>query len=317
MTEPAGVLWVLGGGGLLGRHVVVAAENAGYTVLTSEVPWDDRDETVSVLTAGVDALREAAGGGAWSVAWCAGAGVVATPQEHFETEVEVFRAFLDRLAGLGPGGSFFLASSAGGVYAGSPDRPPYTEDSTTAALAPYGKAKLAMESIAAEFAGRSGTKVLIGRLSNLYGPGQNLSKPQGLVSMLCQALVSGQPAGVYVSMDTLRDYLFVHDAARMVVAGLERVAAQEQPVVTKIFASGRGTSIAALVGVATKVFRRRPPIVFRASAVSSAQVRDLRLSSVVWPDLDALARTTLPVGLATTGQSIVRADARPRITSHS
>jgi UDP-glucose 4-epimerase len=227
----------------------------------------------------------------------------------------VFESFLEQLGTLNRRGKLFLASSAGGVYAGSSAEPPYTEESPTRALAPYGEAKLAMERLATLYAGTSGNRVLIARISNLYGPGQNLAKPQGLVSLLCQAQLTGQPLGVFVSLDTLRDYLYVEDAAEMVVAGLDQLSHQPGQVVVKIFASGRGTSIAALVGEATKVFRRRPPIVFRASAFSAAQVRDLRLASVRWPELDRLARTPLPVGLAATGQSIAQVMARPRLGS--
>jgi UDP-glucose 4-epimerase len=305
------VTWVVGAGGLLGRHVARELRAAGRVVVTQEVPWHDADGARAALRAGATALAGLAAGGPWSVAWCAGAGVVATPQEDLDEEVEVFRAFLGELAALPGQGALFLASSAGGVYAGSPDLPPYTEASQTRPLAPYGVAKLAMEEHATEFAREHGVALLVGRISNLYGPGQNLSKPQGLVSLLCQAELSRQPVGVYVSLDTLRDYLFVEDAAAMVVAGLDRLAPGER--VLKILASGRATSIAALVGEATKVFRRRPPLVFRGSASSSVQVRDLRLASVVWPDLDVLARTPLPVGLAATGQSVARAMTSVRV----
>jgi UDP-glucose 4-epimerase len=238
--------------------------------------------------------------------------VVATPPEELAAEVGVFTRFLDDLGGLGPGGSLFLASSAGGVYAGSPDRPPFTEASSTHALAAYGRAKLEMEAVATSFAGGSGTRVLLGRIANLYGPGQNLGKAQGLVSMLCQAQLSGQPLPVYVSLDTLRDYLYVEDAAAMVATALTRLSERPEQVLTKILASGRGTSIAALVGEATRVFRRKPPVVFNASAFSALQVRDLRLSSTEWPEIDSLARTPLAVGLARTGDSIARTTAAPR-----
>ena len=64
--------------------------------------------------------------------------------------------------------------------------------------------------------------LLVGRISNLYGPGQNLAKPQGLVSQLCRAQLTRQPLSVYVSLDTMRDYLYVDDAAAMVVAATRR-----------------------------------------------------------------------------------------------
>ncbi len=310
------VTWVVGAGGLLGRHVCDALRGEGDQVLTSDVPWQDTTETSAVLRSGIAALKQATAGRSWAVVWCAGAGVVATPKAALEAEVRVFETFLHDLSGLGAGGSLFLASSAGGVYAGSSGTPPYTEHSPSRALAPYGEAKLAMERLAHSFAETSGSRVLVGRIANLYGPGQNLAKAQGLVSLLCQAQISGQPLPVFVSLDTLRDYLFVKDAAAMVVAGMKRLPEQpEAAVVTKILASGRGTSIAALVGEATRVFRRRPPVVFGASPASAAQVRDLRFSSLVWPEIDSLARTPLSVGLSATGGSIARALARGRLVS--
>jgi UDP-glucose 4-epimerase len=295
----------------------VALSASGHRVLRSHIPWTDRKAVRSALAEGIDALRRSTAGQPWSVAWCAGAGVVSTPPEDLEAEIETFAGFVNDLARLGAGGTVFLASSAGGVYAGSPDASPYTEHSTTRSLSSYGEAKLAMERIAVDFATATGTKLLVGRLSNLYGPGQNLAKPQGLVSMLCQAQISRQPVGVYVSLDTLRDYLFVEDAARVVAAGLDRLAAQDQLVITKIMSSGRGVSVAMLVGEATRVFRRRPPIVFRGSAASRAQVRDLRFRSVVWPQLDRLVNTALPVGLAATGRSLAETAARTSIAGVS
>ena len=69
---------------------------------------------------------------------------------------------------------------------------------------------------------------------------------------------------------------------------LDRVAGEPPgTVVVKIVASGQATSIAGLVGAATRVFRRRPPVVYAARR-SSGQVRDLRFRSLVWTDLDAL-----------------------------
>ena len=64
-----------------------------------------------------------------------------------------------------------------------------------------------MEADLRRFAAATGTAVLVGRIANLYGPGQNLAKPQGLVSQLCLANLTGQPLSIYVSLDTLRDYL--------------------------------------------------------------------------------------------------------------
>lgn len=300
---------LVGSGGLLGRQV---RRRLGDDVLTVAVPWGT-PEASAALRSGLDRL--ASRGAPWSVLWCAGAGVVATAREDLDTEVRVYAEFLESLARIPGPGRLFLASSAGGVYAGSPDPAPYTEHSRTGALAPYGEAKLEMERLTAGFVERTGARALVGRLANLYGPGQDLSKPQGLVSQLCLAQLSGQPLGVYVALDTLRDYLYVEDAAALVVEGMERLAREGPAYVVKILASGRPASVAAVVGELTRTTRRRPPVVFASSPLMARQVRDLRLRSVVWPEIDAVARTPLPVGLARTRASLRRERSRASATT--
>ena len=55
---------------------------------------------------------------------------------------------------------------------------------------------------------------MIGRFSNLYGPGQNLGKLQGLISRLALSAVTRQPINIFVPLDTIRDYVYVDDAAQ-------------------------------------------------------------------------------------------------------
>jgi UDP-glucose 4-epimerase len=292
--------------GLLGSHVEGRLRAAGADVRTVAVPWADHDAALDVL---LHAAAEAAlATPIWRLAWCAGAGVVATPPAELEAEVRLFEAFVDGLRA--PPGSMFVASSAGGLYAGSPDPAPFDEASAVVALAPYGVAKIEMEELAGRLA-RRGTRLLVGRLSNLYGPGQDLSKPQGLISQLCLAHESRGTLNLHVSLDTLRDYLFVDDAAAMIVAGVDLVDAEPAgTTVTKVLASGRTVSIAGVVGEASRVLRRHPRLSTRPS--SGHQVRDLRLRSVVWPQLDSMARTPLAAGLRATAADVAARTHLPR-----
>ncbi len=77
-------------------------------------------------------------------------------------------------------------------------------------------------------------------------------------------------------------------------------------VVTKIFGSGRSTTVGGLLGESTRLFRKRPRLVLGASPAAAGQVRDLRLQSTRWPELDRLARTPLPVGIAATAEDVGR-----------
>jgi UDP-glucose 4-epimerase len=301
------VLWVVGAGGLLGRALVAEAALAGSVVRRSTVPW--HDPAAAAVTLARDARTVLSSYRDVSLFWCAGPGVVATQPEALNQELKLFTNFLEALAEihqehLASVLRLYLASSAGGVYAGS-DGAPFTETTQPCAISPYGEQKIAAEAAVRAFAARTGFSALIGRMSNLYGPGQDLAKPQGLITQLCRAQLQRAPLLIYVSLDTARDYLYVRDAARMVLAGMVRLA--ERPhgtVVVKIFASRVSTTLAAIVGEIRRVTKRRSPIVMGASPSAQFQVRDLRFRSVNWTDLDSFASTPLPAGIACTLESV-------------
>jgi UDP-glucose 4-epimerase len=309
---PRPLTWVVGSGGLVGRHVVAELAAAGHEVLTTSVPWPDEDESARTLVAEVGRFAQLRSGRPWALAWCAGAGVVATGEEALAAEVRVFERVTGALTASGPSGAdgvVFLASSAGGLYAGSTPAP-FDERTPPRPLVAYGRAQLAMEAAVERLAAATGVRVVLGRLANVYGPGQTLGKPQGLLSQLCLADATGRPLPVFVSMDTIRDYLYAGDAARMVVRSI--ALARDEPsgtVVTKVLASGRPVTVGYLVAEARRVFHR-PLRTIPVGGAGAGQVLDLRLESTVWPEVDALAATPLPAGLARTS-----ADVRARVVS--
>ena len=311
--------WIIGRGGLLGQSLGTALGQAADPEGSRAHLWRP-PEPIDWLapSAGAVELRRqaaqflsAAGGRPWSVAWCAGTGVTGTSAQALQLELAALGETLDALAHApkGQDGAFFFASSAGGVYAGVL-APPYDECSAVRALAPYGRAKLDGEALVTAWSHRTGTRSLIGRIANLYGPGQNLAKAQGLISQICRSHLTGQPLSIYVSLDTLRDYLFAPDCAGLIVEGLARLR-QEQPstqptVVTKILASQRAITIGAVLGEMHRIFKRSPRIVLGASPMSVGQARDLSLRSRVWPELDRRTLTPFPVGVATTAADLLR-----------
>lgn len=305
--------WVIGAGGLLGKAVVKELKSRGVPVLTSKVPWGEPEAALTAFRDGAEKLRDAAAAGPWTIAWCAGAGVTGTSSAALEAELSLFSRALEAFEEIlcndgGHRGALFLASSAGGVYAGS-STPPFTEESPVQPLAPYGFAKLRAEAAVTDFARRTGVRTLIGRVSNLYGPGQNLRKPQGLISVFAKAHLTGAPVSVYVSLDTLRDYLFVDDASRLVVDGINRLVLPDVgagSTVVKILASQRADTIGNLIGACRAIFKRRPLIILGASPFAKAQAHDLRLKSVVWPELDERPVTPLAVGINNTVQEVQR-----------
>ena len=253
---------IIGAGGLLGSaiHSQLQSEGAAVTIAQG-IQWKDSAKAQKQLC---DLLESFLLGSPSpssqqnlrvEIFWCAGAGVIGTSVADLEKEVTLFEQVIDTLTSTLQdaisGTSFFYASSAGGVYAGSKN-PPFTENSEPKPLSPYGESKLACER-KLELLNAYNVKVVIGRFTNIYGPGQNISKPQGLISQICLAHHRGLHSKIYVSLDTLRDYVFVRDAAFMSVRLMDYVSTLDQASTTiKIIGSGTATTIAELMGIANK-----------------------------------------------------------------
>jgi UDP-glucose 4-epimerase len=300
---------VVGAGGLLGGAVTAALEADGRVVTRARVPWSDPGASVGALSSHVRDLLVS--GDPWSVVWAAGAGVVASGPDALAEERSVVGRVLSEVAAASAAdparasrGSVFVASSAGGAYAGSIGAP-FDETTEPLPLAPYGWSKLGVETLFREWSAKTGVPVVIGRYSNLYGPGQDLSKAQGLVSQLCLAHLQGRPSSIYVPIDTIRDYLYVDDAAAMTVDAVDRAAGLPPgTVVLKVLASQQGVTIGSLISELQRIVKRKPRIVMGSHFTAAVQAPDLRFRSVVWPEIDRRMLTPLPAGIHRTLQSL-------------
>ena len=270
------ITWVIGAGGLLGRAISAEVSNP---FPAQSVPWADPDAAETVLKADADRFRESVGGDEWAIIWAAGAATVATSPEQAASELRMLEAIASSIAARPPSGRgvFFLSSSAGGVYAGS-SNPPFTSATEPISLSAYGDLKLAQEAASRELL-MGVCPVIIGRFSNIYGPGQNLSKLQGLISRLALAGITRQAINIFVSLDTIRDYIYVEDAARATLHWVNEIAEDPEPSdsTVVVIASGQPTVLGQLIRLIEDIAKTRIPVALGSHASASAQVSDLRL----------------------------------------
>lgn len=285
---------MVGAGGLFGSALV---RQSGNSFSASPIEWDSNEAALEQLTENLKRFQVAALSQNWCIAWAAGHATTASTQSETKAEFELFNAFLLVLSKIRPAGQgvFFLTSSAGGVYAGSND-PPFTDSAIPVPLSAYGKLKLAQETSAVKNLGGV-VPVVIGRVSNLYGPGQNLSKLQGLLSRLALSAITKESMSIFVSLDTLRDYIYSDDAARVALHFINlalKGAPDEHHV--RVIASGQPVSVGHLIHLMQDISRTKIPISYGTHESASGQAQDLRLIPSSAHQVDAFLQTPLGAG---------------------
>jgi UDP-glucose 4-epimerase len=296
------ISWVLGRGGLLGGSVERQIVRAGRVWAPSKhFFWDDDAAFEKQINQSVEQFMEFVGADNWSILWCAGVGVVSSSSDVLNSEVQKIQRLLGRLSECPSqflqNGNLFFASSAGGVYAGS-ECPPFTEQTEPIPVADYGRQKLHCEKLFADFTRSFSSSSVIGRIANLYGPGQSRTKGQGLITTICRSTLLGSPIEIYVPLETVRNYIYIDDAASLVVGLMNHIAnIDEVKTLTKIIASDQNISLSFLLAECARVFKKRPHIVLTRAHNSNLQTVDLRMESSTNTTTDQYGFTSLAVGI--------------------
>ena len=300
---------VIGGGGLIGSSLRKAfIREFGYHQQTHAVPWENIEDAVSILRRNVNDFLTECGTEAWVIAWCAGRGGFSSTSADLASERIYLNCVLDELTeSRNNNGVFFFASSAGAIYTESGSQV-FTEKSPTSVSNDYGRHKLEQENVVTQFAQNTKTKCVIGRLVSIYGPNQNLQKPQGLISRLCLSTLNRQVTDIYVPLGTTRNYLFADDAANMIVAYISHVILQESEksghVFLKIFCSYSSHSISTICKEVGVVARQKVLINAHVREDSDLYPSYFNVDSVTTPDLTWMCQTTLSAGIGSVFQSL-------------
>ena len=116
-----------------------------------------------------------------------------------------------------------------------------------------------------------------------------------------------RPTQIWVSLDTLRDYLFAPDAGEMVVDAMHRLRHGPLPdgigegdVVTKIFATQRAITIGAVLAELRRIFRRRPATVLGAARRRPCRAGTCASCLASGPSWTTGTLTTFPAGIQAT-----------------
>jgi UDP-glucose 4-epimerase len=117
------------------------------------------------------------------------------------------------------GGGQVIFSSTGGAIYGECDGPA-AETAELRPVSPYGIGKLAGEEYLRGYNRLHGSKHVILRYGNVYGPRQDPHGEAGVVAIFLGALARGKQPQIFGDGSQTRDYVYVGDVARATLAAL-------------------------------------------------------------------------------------------------
>ena len=99
-------------------------------------------------------------------------------------------------------------------------QPPVNEDSIPRPISPYGASKLAGEGYCSAFAEAYDMRITATRFANVVGPISAHKK--GAVTVFIRALMNDTPITIYGDGEATRDFLYVDDLCRGILAAMEK-----------------------------------------------------------------------------------------------
>jgi UDP-glucose 4-epimerase len=219
---------VTGGAGFIGSHVVDALVARGDDVYVVDNFATGRRENLNEAATVMEIdIREPLAGlfeeiQPELVVHLAAQADVGTSVERplFDAEVNVVGT-LNVLEAVRPHGAQLVFSSSGGAIYGECERPAREEDERRP-VSPYGTAKLAAEEYLATWNRLHGTRHVALRFANVYGPRQLAKLEGGVVAIFMDRLRAGESVTIFGDGEQTRDYVYVGDVVRAVLAAVGR-----------------------------------------------------------------------------------------------
>ncbi len=297
---------VFGESGLIGRCVVETLERTGSKVFArKKIDWPNRVLAEQQIEKTVKDFFKHSAGSDWSIFWLAGKGGFGVPAEQYEFDAYIFEKFVNCVSTFRHGrGIIVIASSAGAVY-GSSKAGVIDENSLLNPDSEYGRNKSRQEVIGQEFAKNTNCKVLIARISTVYGPGADHVNGFGLINSICRADVFHNVVDLFVPLETSRNYIYSKDAGELIVYHSSMIFGSNDLVSIRNIVSPWSTSIAEVLHESSRVFKRRIRYLSRIDERKSTYGERFDIKSLNAPQVEAYSYTSLASGIKQTRESIL------------
>lgn len=137
---------------------------------------------------------------------------------HLQTSVNFINMCCD--AGVK---KIIYPSTGGAIYGRCSDKP-FKEDDAVNPISPYAINKLALEGYLKYFRNSRGLDYVIYRISNPYGPLQNVTGAQGIIPIYLNNIKNNLPLTVFGDGSMRRDYIYIKDTIDMICSSFEKTS---------------------------------------------------------------------------------------------
>ncbi|MFK8402657.1 NAD-dependent epimerase/dehydratase family protein [Pseudomonas sp. BGr12] len=229
LSPSAQPILITGGAGFIGSHLADALLAQGFAVRVlddlSTGRRENLDSRVDLIVGNVAdeaALRGALNGCQGVVHLAAIASVQASVEDPVGTHRANFIGTLNLCEAMRQEGIHrVLFASSAAVYGQNGEGSAIDEDVVKAPLTPYAADKLASEYYLDFYRREHGLEPAIFRFFNVYGPRQDPSSPySGVISIFARRAEQGLPITVFGDGEQTRDFIYVGDLVKLLVAAL-------------------------------------------------------------------------------------------------
>lgn len=221
---------IIGGNGFIGKNFTKYFSERDFQVLCMDHNIKDNiSKNKNIIPISVDihhtmelieSLKDAE-----IVIWLVHASVPSTKDESlvddFLLNVAPIVKFLEKANHLPNLKKFIYLSSGGTVYGDTSTKTPIPEDTIQKPISNYGLSKSVAEKYIEYLTRNSPFESIIFRPSNVYGPYQNLIKPQGIIGFAFRAIRDQKTLDLYNEGRVIRDFIYVKDVAEAVEKALK------------------------------------------------------------------------------------------------
>lgn len=297
---------VTGGAGFIGSHLVEALVRQGHGVrVIDDLSTGKREnvppgvELIEGDVADATLMRSAMQGAAGCFHLAAVASVARCNEDWVETSRTNLGGTVATMDAARRHGNVPVVYASSAAVYGEQHVLPIGETNPTAPLSAYGADKLGGEQHARAALAVHGLPSFGFRFFNVYGPRQDPNSPySGVISVFAKRLASGETITIHGDGGQTRDFIYVGDIVRFLMAGMAEARRAPRAMVLNA-CTGRASSVRDLLWLLAGVMGKTPQVTHgpaRAGDIRDSLGDPSRAVRVLGLD----ARTTLADGLAMT-----------------